>query len=47
MSDNKKQEKDYTPEVDALLTDAASVAKVSLFHSRLYDALLTSRYLVG
>ena len=28
MSDNKKQERDFTPEVDALLPDAASLAKV-------------------
>ncbi|KAJ7193362.1 PCI domain-containing protein [Mycena pura] len=27
MSDNKKQERDFTPEVDALLPDAASLAK--------------------
>ena len=28
MSDNKKQEKDFTPEVDALLPEAESLVKV-------------------
>lgn len=30
MSDNKKQEKDYTPEVDALIPEADKLAKVRL-----------------
>mgnify|MGYP007051635140 FL=1 len=37
MSDNKKQEKDYTPEVEALLPEAESLAQVrptSLFQVR-------------
>lgn len=28
MADNKKQEKDYTKEVDTLLSDAAVIIKV-------------------
>jgi 26S proteasome regulatory subunit N5 len=28
MSDNKKQERDFTPEVDSILPEAASLAKV-------------------
>ena len=31
MADNKKQEKDFTVEVDTLLPDAASLAKVGRF----------------
>jgi hypothetical protein len=31
MSDNKKQEKDYTKEVDALLPEAAALIKVPIF----------------
>lgn len=34
MSD-KKQEKDFTPEVDALLPEAASLANVNLFVSEM------------
>ena len=30
MSDNKKQEKDFTPEVEALLPEAEKLAKVRL-----------------
>lgn len=30
MSDNKKQEKDYTKEVDAILPEAEAVVKVCL-----------------
>ena len=30
MSDNKKQEKDFTKEVDARLPEAAAIVKVSL-----------------
>ena len=31
MSDNKKQEKDFTKEVDARLPEAAEIVKVCLF----------------
>jgi hypothetical protein len=32
MADNKKQERDFTVEVNALLPDAESMAKVSIFN---------------
>jgi hypothetical protein len=32
MSDNKKQEKDFTPEVEALLPEAEKLAKVRFVH---------------
>jgi hypothetical protein len=32
MSDNKKQEKDFTKEVDALLPEAEALAKVRLLY---------------
>ena len=31
MSDNKKQERDFTPEVDAILPETTSLAQVYLF----------------
>lgn len=33
MSDNKKQEKDYTKEVEILLPEASSIANVCLFRA--------------
>ena len=35
MSDNKKQERDYTPEVDTLLPEAEALVKVRLIASLL------------
>jgi len=32
MADNKKQEKDFTKEVDALIPEAESIIEVSQFH---------------
>lgn len=41
MSDNKKQERDFTPEVDALLPEATALAKVGISILMLIHTLLT------
>lgn len=39
MSDNRKQEKDFSPEVDALLPEAEKLVKVSVQHPLLCEFL--------
>lgn len=41
MSDNKKQERDFTPEVDALLPEAIALAKAGIFILVLLHTWLT------
>ena len=40
MADNKKQEKDYTKEVDALLPEAEAIVKVRSIHGRNFRLLI-------